>query len=392
MAASPRPAPAPETVRAILAGAGRISTAAITRIEADHEWYRSLSAEDRSWVGLVAQAGVSGFLAWLRDPAATTRSTVDVFGTAPRELTRSISLSRTLDLLRSAVAVVEEEVTALAGPQEEAVVREAVLRYSREIAFGAAEVYAEAAETRGAWDARLESLVVDAVLRGVADDSLRSRAAALGWDSVSSVTAVVGTSPHPDTSRVIDDLRRAARRSGVDVLAGVQGRRLLVILGGTDDAPRAVVELLPHFGEGPVVHGMTVPHLFAAGRSTRAALAGLAAAPAWPGAPRPASAEELLPERALTGEERARRALVEQVHGPLVRAGSGLLETADAYLAADSLEQAARELFVHPNTVRYRLGKIASLTGHDLTAPRDAHVVRIAIALGRLAEAERNRR
>ena len=35
----------------------------------------------------------------------------------------------------------------------------------REVAFGAATVYAQAAESRGAWDARLESVVVDAVLR-----------------------------------------------------------------------------------------------------------------------------------------------------------------------------------------------------------------------------------
>ncbi len=59
--------------------------------------------------------------------------------------------------------------------------REAILRYSREIAFSAAEVYARAAETRGAWDARLEALVVDALVRGEVDDDLPSRAAALGW-------------------------------------------------------------------------------------------------------------------------------------------------------------------------------------------------------------------
>ena len=46
-----------------------------------------------------------------------------------------------------------------------------MLRYSREIAFAAAEVYARAAEARGAWDARLEALVVDALLRGEADDA-----------------------------------------------------------------------------------------------------------------------------------------------------------------------------------------------------------------------------
>ena len=44
--------------------------------------------------------------------------------------------------------------------------REAVLRFSREVAFAAARVYARAAESRGAWDARLQALLVDALLRG----------------------------------------------------------------------------------------------------------------------------------------------------------------------------------------------------------------------------------
>ncbi len=54
-------------------------------------------------------------------------------------------------------------------------------RYAREVAFAAATVYAQAAEMRGAWDARLEALVVDSVIRGEADESVRSRASALGW-------------------------------------------------------------------------------------------------------------------------------------------------------------------------------------------------------------------
>ena len=56
-----------------------------------------------------------------------------------------------------------------------------MLRYSREIAFSAAEVYARAAEARGAWDARLEALVVDSILREELDPSLASRMSALGW-------------------------------------------------------------------------------------------------------------------------------------------------------------------------------------------------------------------
>ena len=46
-------------------------------------WYRALSAEDRSWVGLVAQAGISAFVAWFREPDAPLQVPPDVFGTAP---------------------------------------------------------------------------------------------------------------------------------------------------------------------------------------------------------------------------------------------------------------------------------------------------------------------
>ena len=166
--------PGPQTRRAIERGAGTLSDAALRRIETQHEWYRALPPAERSWVGLVAQAGIAAFVAWLADESGTAPVTADVFGTAPRELTSAITLRQTLDLIRSVVDVVEDEVHVLAVPGDEQAVREGVLRYSREIAFAAAQVYAQAAEARGAWDARLEALVVDAVLRGEADDSMQS--------------------------------------------------------------------------------------------------------------------------------------------------------------------------------------------------------------------------
>ena len=86
------------TRRRVERSAGALSTGAIKRMEANLDWYRALSAEDRSWVGLVAQAGIAAFIAWCRDPSAQPHITADVFGTAPRELTRSISLGQTLDL------------------------------------------------------------------------------------------------------------------------------------------------------------------------------------------------------------------------------------------------------------------------------------------------------
>jgi DNA-binding PucR family transcriptional regulator len=375
----------PTTLQRVERAAGELSTAAIRRMEASHEWYRALSAEDRSWVGLVAQAGIAAFIAWLREGGENTPVTADVFGTAPRELTRSITLRQTLDLVRSVVDVVEQDATALARPGEEQALRESVLRYSREIAFAAAEVYAHAAEARGAWDARLEGLVVDAVLRGEADDSMQSRAAALGWGATTRVAVVVGATPAGSPAGVVDGLRRAAERVGVDTLAAVQGRRLVVILGNVDDPLTATAEIADHFGDGALVVGPTVPHLFAAGRSARAALAGQSCAQAWPQAPRPVAADDLLAERVLVGDAPARAMLLDRIWHPLTGAGGALLETASAYLeCGGSLEGTARLLFVHPNTVRYRIGKVADLTGYQLSDPRDAHTILVALQLGRL--------
>ncbi len=381
----------PATERRVERSAGDLSTAALRKMEANHDWYRALPPEQRSWVGLIAQAGIASFIRWLRSGDVEATTAVDIFGTAPRELTRSISLRQTLDLVRSVVDAVEQDASSLAGAGEEQAVREAVLRYSREIAFAAAQVYAQAAEVRGAWDARLESLVVDAVLRGEADDSMQSRAAAIGWGSTTRVAVAVGSMPDALPADVIDGLRRSAARLGVELLAAVQGRRLVCILGEVEDALATTEELAHLFGDGPIVVGPEVPHLFAAGRSARAALSGHACAPAWPEAPRPASADDLLAERAITGDSPARARLIDRIYHPLRDSASGhLLETAAAYLeSGGGLEGTARVLFVHPNTVRYRLGKIADLTGYDLTDPHEAHTVRLALAYGRLSERPR---
>src|ERR1035437_5944318 len=386
MAAHP-PRSSAATQRSMERNSAALSTAANKHMETHYDWYRDLSAEDRSWVGLVAQAGIAAFIAWVRDPSDTPQLSVDVFGTAPRELTRSISLVQTLDLVRSVVDVVEEDVAQLAAPGDEQNLREAVLRYSREVAFAAAEVYAGAAEARGAWDARLESLVVDAVLRGEADDSMQSRAAALGWGSVSNVSVTAGMSPAGNAAEVVDLIRRAASRLKIESLAAVQGQRLVVILGSLQDPSPKVQALAQYFGHGPIVIGPTVPPLFAAGRSARAALSGLVAARAWPDAPRPVLADELLVERVLAGDATARRAMIDRIYRPLSTADKALFETATTYLdGGGGLESTARILFVHPNTVRYRLGRISVVTGYDLSHPPEAPTVQLALAIGRLAE------
>lgn len=348
-------------------------------------WYGALSAENRSWLGLVAQAGVAAFMDWVRHPERSRPAVAgEVFGTAPRELARAVSLQQVVELIRVIVDVVEDKVDELAAPGGESELREAVLRYTREVAFAAAQIYARSAEARGAWDARLEALVVDSLVRGEIGDHLPSWASALNWSSVP-VTVMAGDTASGDPESVIEELRMVARRSRLDLLAGVHGSRLIVVLGGTADPMPVARQLAARFGEGPVVVGPATPSLEAAGYSARSALAGLHAAQAWPDAPRPAAADDLLPERALDGDDSARDELIRRIYEPLHRGGAALLDTVTTYLEqGNSLEATARMLFVHPNTVRYRLRRAAELTGFPAGDGRSGFAIWLAVVYGRL--------
>ncbi len=71
--------------------------------------------------------------------------------------------------------------------------------------------------------------------------------------------------------------------------------------------------------------------------------------------------------------------------GPLHATGGGVLDTVRAVLAGGgNLEASARALFVHPNTVRYRLKRATELTGLSATDPRGAWTLQVALALAAL--------
>ena len=374
---------------------GELATTTLKRLDELLPWYRTMPASRRSSVGLVAQAGITSFVSWYKDPKSQPWVAADVFGVAPRELLRSISLQETLQLIRVVVQVVEDRVV-----QEDESLREAVLLYSREIAFSAADVYARAAEARGLWDARLEALVVDSILSGEHEEELASRIAALGWRAGGSVAALIGVAAEPVDQ---DGLRRIARKNNADVLIGVHGNRLIVVIGrieienGTETEPATFMKISEQldafFGAGPMVIGPEMPSVSEAHRSAKAALAGFAVVKTWQKAPRPINAEDLLAERSLAGDMLAKQTLVETIYRPLANNSPELLETLSTYLdTGRSLESTARELFVHPNTVRYRLKRISEIIGWDATGSREAFVLQVAMVLGSMSETEVRKR
>ncbi len=378
----PRPGGGPGLSRRLEQAASRLSTSAVRRME-ELAWFQALPAAQRADVGLVVQASLAVFGDWLHDPDAGPPAGPDVFSAAPSELARHISLKQTVQLIRIMVEVVEEHVPQLAEPADVPLLTEHVLRYSREIAFAAAEVYAAAAEARGAWDARVEAGVVEALVRGSVGELTTSRATSLGWSRTDWVVALASAG-EPEPAAAVERVRVLARHARVHVLVGEAGGGLLTVLGGLDDQPVPVDAVADALPPGPVVVGPGAADLLTASPSVQEALAGLRAVAGWPGAPRPVPAAELLAERAVLGDDAARCRLLEQVYLPLAAAGGELLQTASAYLEhGTSVEGTARALFLHPNTVRYRLRKIVDVVGRDLTAPRDAQVMQISLVLGR---------
>ena len=374
--------------------AGALSTAATAGMEEQLPWFSELSAQDRSWVGVIVQAGVQNFVEWyaaggptLGTPQGGTELAATVFGAAPRALAGVITLQQTVDLVRLSIDVVEASVDDVLEGEDAEAVHAAILRYAREVAFATAEVYARAAEARGAWDARLEALVVDAVLRAETDETLLSRASALGWRARGEACVVIGRVPaQRSETDLFEHARHLARSLDLDALCAVQGDRLVLLLGGAHDPRAAGTALLDVFDpDSPVVVGPTVADLAEAQHSARTAQSAFRVVPGWPDAPRPVLADELLPERVLGGDGHARRHLAEVVYVALLESGEALA-TLRAYLEGSrSIEAAARTLFVHANTVRYRLRRITELTGHDPTTPRGGLTLQLALILGRQA-------
>ncbi len=386
----------PESVlRRLKQYSGRLATQAVSAMQDRLPFFADLEASQRASVALVVQTAVVNFVEWMHDPHSNVSHTAKAFELVPQELTRRIALRHSVDMVRVTMEFFEEVVPLLARSDEQlTALTVGILKYSRDLAFSFASVYADAAEARGSWDSRMEASVVDAVVRGDTGPELLSRAAALNWDTTAPATVVVGT-PAPDrdasdgaggSQRASQLVRDVAVRHGRAALTDVHGTWLVAIVSGQlSPTEKFLGDLLNAFSDGPVVIGPTAPMLTAAYHSAREAISGMNAVGGWRGAPRPVLARELLPERALMGDASAIVALHTDVMGPLADAGPTLIETLDAYLdCGGAIEACARKLFVHPNTVRYRLKRITDFTGRDPTQPRDAYVLRVASTVGQL--------
>ena len=291
---------------------GRLATEAVHAMEERLPFFADLEASQRASVQLVVQTAVVNFVEWMRNPQSNVSYTAQAFEVVPQDLRRRIALRQSVEMVRITMEFFEEVVPLLARSEEQLTALTAgILRYSRDLAFAAATAYADQAEARGAWDTRMEANVVDAVVRGDTGPELQSQAAALNWDATAPATVIVGpaaartASTSPATTSTTSSAATAAPRCRMCTAPGWWPSCPARCRRPTGSSPNCSEV----FADGPVVIGPTAPTLGAAHRSATEAIAGMNAVAGWSGAPRPVSARELLPERALLGDATAIAAL-----------------------------------------------------------------------------------
>lgn len=348
----------------------------------DLEWFTTLDADLRSWIQLLVQRQVHVFLDQLdRGEAARPELT---FLTAHSGRRQSITLEQSTALIQQGCRVLVDRCGRLVDPPSVLAVVLQAEAFLRETAFEVAKIYARSAERRGAAEARQQARLISALVDDLPPAVITARAA--GLVPPTGALRVVGIVTHEAPTNVLAELNVRARRESLPFVAAVQGDAVLGILA--DDVP-ALVKVLPEDSVRVAVLGRAAEGVTRLMPSVREVLSSLRALPAHRGGDRVITADDLLAERAMCGDEAAKQALHQRCVVPLLAAGGDLLETVEALLEANGvLEIVARGLPAHVNTVRYRLGRVVALTGRDPRRLRDACEFHLALVHHRLMTAE----
>ena len=122
------------TLRRIKQYSGRLATDAVGVMAERLSFFEDLTADQRASVQLVVQTAVAKFVEWMADPQSNTDHTAEAFALVPADLTRTISLRHTVDMVRVAMEYFEQVVPLLARSEEQlTALTVGILRYSRDL-------------------------------------------------------------------------------------------------------------------------------------------------------------------------------------------------------------------------------------------------------------------
>jgi hypothetical protein len=257
---------------------------------------------------------------------------------------------------------------------------ELLMRYIDSVSAAVAQTYLDEHQHLVSEEERRQRALVEALIHPEREvPSLRDLAERVGFPLADRYRPFAKTVPGAPT-HAHSQLASALRTQGV--LALTEGDRVTGL--ATEDADEAVFAR----PRGLFALGRPVPRVeLAAALDDARLLIDLARREGIDGA---VEADAFVLELLLARAPDLAGRLTESVLGPLEvyaeRRSSGLLETLEAFLAcALDRRQAAERLHVHPNTLDYRLRRIAELTGLEPGRPRDLALLELAMAQRKLA-------
>jgi hypothetical protein len=340
--------------------------------------------------GVAIRTGVSEalrqFVALIRDPDAGREAGRDVYvGLGRGELREG----RTLDALQSAyrvgARVAWRRVSAAArregaDPEQLGLLAEAIFAYIDELSADSVEGYAQAQRELEGERQRRSRELLGLLLRDppAEEPELRAAAQAAGWRLPRTATAL---------ALAEDGLGRIGRRLPADALVGsIQGLGCAVVSGGAaqrGELERAAGGLT--VAAGPAVQRKDLAASWAlASVALRAAEAGAIPSDGliW--------ATDRVPDLLLFESGGLAERLAERRLAPLddltPAARSRMEETALAYVQHGGNAAAmARALHLHPQTIRYRLGRLRELFGDALAEPDGRFELELALRWARLS-------
>lgn len=230
-------------------------------------------------------------------------------------------------------------------------------------------------EVTAHYDRLAGDLVSGLIAGGLRGEQINQLATSLGWDEdVEAVRALaLSTEPGADVTDVVALQRAVLAVLGTDrvgrIVAGsAEGCDVLLVPGElSDDLVRQLAALLDESSRltPRITVGRSVADLASVGASCRQALAAMQTVRRSAASEHVVAYDAVLLDVLATADEEAAAALVDRYLRPLA-GRPHLTETVEALAQCDlSISRTAELLFVHPNTVLYRLGRVRELIGAD---------------------------
>jgi sugar diacid utilization regulator len=257
---------------------------------------------------------------------------------------------------------------------------ELVFAYIDQLSAASVAGHSDELATSGRVRERYLERLANQLLAGGPREDLVAAAERADWATPRTLTAVI--LPEARVRGALASLDRRTLRSTEDV-PGLASAGELVVLLVPDAEGRSRPALMRSLGEREAVVGPARPWEdvdSSYARALRALALGLTS-----DGPEPLDTEGRLADLVLRADETALADLRAQALAPLAGLSDGarekLTETLRSWLLHHGRREAiAAELFVHPQTVRYRMGQLRELFGSRLENPRS--VLELTLALG----------